>query len=487
MGQTWRGFGTTGLIPDAYLARGLDNLGQIAYITRGYTKFLHMLHKRFPKSKMVDTREPRTNEFREMDRTLTVTVESSDTNHTQFGLSNQQAAQIQENDILFHKGLYVHIERVPLISGQVLTNNTLPSPAYDPLQLNYGFHVTGVAYSRTFGPDNYAAPTQWFQDHEQVIVRNVGTPDSAGTGNTLITVERCFRGAGGVYDLGASRIPISIVNAGVTAGTPDAGKILVNDVWLRGLPSWAEGSGSANGYHKNPELGMNCTQEFKYAVEITKESKIERHWMGESHMTLNKWLLTRQIALDTERTFLLGQKGKSMDRAGRVQYTMDGLCTLPPKDKQHYFKHPNTTMTYVTLFDLFEQAWYLGGSEERDLYVGITGYNLIKKSFYNSSYLRYNEQASAHFELPIETLYTSGGIINLIPCFTLEEAGWGTRGLLMDTSVPFAVPLTHDGWDMRVDDIGFKGEQIEKQEIIGIKGLELQYGDYQCIIELNGA
>jgi len=483
---TWRGFGTTGIIPPEYLERGMDNLAQMAFITKGTTRFLHMLHMRFPKSKIVDTREHRIQSISEMDRVLNVTTASTSAdNHTTIGIPNSQAAQIQENDILFVKQLFIYVTKTNLVGGQVLENNTFPTPKYPTTLEKLGGHVTAIEYSQTWGPNTLPNPTKWFNYHEQVLVIGVGDPDSAGTGETKITLRRAFMGPGGRYEAGGALIDQGIVNTAVN--DTNKGALTTSMELLRGLPAWPEGSGPASGYHKNPHLDYNFTQEFKYAVEITKESKIEKHNMGKSHMDINRMLMSQQASLDVERQFLLGTKSKSMDRYGRVVYTMDGLASLIPHDEQHFHQHPASAIDYKTILDLFEPVFVEGGSMERDYYCGITVYNQIKKSFYNTNYLRYNEEASRNFEIEVEALHVSGGQINLIPLYTLEEAGWGQRGLCLDPSVPYAVPVTHTGWDMRVEEIGWKGQQIEKEEWIGIKGLELAYPEYQHFVDFSQA
>jgi hypothetical protein len=198
-------------------------------------------------------------------------------------------------------------------------------------------------------------------------------------------------------------------------------------------------------------------------------------------------LMSQQASLDVERQCLLGTKSKSMDAAGRVTYTFDGLTSLIPNDVDHFHQHPVAAIDYATILDLFEPVFTFGGSMERDYFCGITVYNQLKKSFYNTNYLRYNEEASRNFEIEVESLHVSGGQINIIPLYSLEEAGWSQRGLCMDPSVPYAVPVTHDGWDMRVDEISWKGQQIEKEEWIGIKGLELAYPEYQHVVDFSTA
>jgi len=483
-GQLWAGVAATGNIPERYLKRGMDNLAQMAFIVRGTTRFLHNLSTRYPKSKVVGTREHRVHEISELDRVLTITVASTSADHhTTFGVSNAQAAQMQANDVLMVKGLYNVVTSTPLVAGQVVASTNLVPTSNIPQPLGYtvGGQPTGVSISRNFGQD-VSNPNLFYTEYEQVMVRNVGRPNSASAGNTTITVERIFRGPS-ARDFGGARIPLALVNTAVD--TNNAGALLVGDEILRAAPSWAEGTGPARGFHKNPELDNNFTQEMKYAVEITKESTIEKTYSDKSPLDINKMLRMRQVALDLERTFLFGQKTKTTDPEGKLQYVMGGVIEYIPKDTDHIIKYAQPTLSYPGWLDVTDRVFKLGGSEERDLFCGITMYNEIKKSFWNSDFLRFDEEASKAFDLPVESIVGSGGKINLIPLYSLEEAGWGNRGICIDQSVPALMPVTHDGWDMKIEkDIQQAGDQIYKEQWISIKGLERRYAPYQTILSL---
>lgn len=480
-GNIWNSIITSGTIPERYLVRGMDNLGQMAFITRGYTKFLSMLHTRFPKSKIVNTRQFPVHELTEFDRTLSVTVAStSSDNHASFGLSNSQAAMLRPQDILYVKGLYLTPIYSSLYGGQVDSTNTTP---YGSRHLNYitGANVTSVVYSTTFGSD--VANSTINTEYEQVMVQEVGSADSAGSGNTKITVRRGYI-SGGRDDFGGSLIPISIVNT--AANSSDAGKITTDMKVLRGLPAFAEGTDAPTGIYKNPVIDNNFTQEYKYAIETTKEAGIEKTFGGLDQLDIARRLRIRMSNLDQERTFIFGRKSLSLDSLNRKIYTTGGVAEFIRKDTDHVLRYGASTINYPATLDLMDQVFNLGGSSERFLFCGIDLYREFKKAFWSSGYLRYDEEATDEFAINITSLDASGGKVYIIPLFTLQEAGWGMRGLCLDMSMPCFVPVTHEGFDMKIEtNIQLPGQQIYKEQWIAMTGLERRYQEYQTILDFS--
>jgi hypothetical protein len=484
-GSFWQSLYTSGALPERFRKYGMDNMGAMSYITRDYTKFASMLAQRFPKTKVVNDREHRVHELTELDRTITITVASgAGNNHTTFGVANAQAAMFQPNDIYFVRGLYAYAQAQSMVAGQVLTaTNQVPATNVPPpLGYTVGGQPTAVVYGRTWGED----PTNtgfYFIDYDQIIVRSVGAPNSAGAGNTQITVERFYTGPG-ARDFGGARVPLGLVNAGVNLN--NAGAILGGDVLLRATPSWPEGSGTARGFHKNPVIDNNFTQEFKYAVEIVKESKINATYLDKDPLEINRMLRMKQMSLDWERTLLFGRKGKSVDSMGNAVYTMGGIAEYIPRDTDHVLRHTAPTISYPSLQRLLDQVMKNGGSTEKICPIGTTLYTDLKIAFYDSGYMRYDEEASKEFDIPVESIIHAGVKLILVPSQTMEETGYSRKMLCLDLGVPSFTVVTHKEWDMIINkDIGNKGEQIYKEEWIGIKGLERRYAQYQSIISFE--
>jgi hypothetical protein len=483
-GDFWDGLYTSGSLPERFRKYGMDSMGEMSFITRDYTKFATMLHQRFPKSKNVSDREHRVHELTELQRVITITVPSAPgNNHTTFGVPNQDAAMFQPNDVYHVKGLYAYCVSQPLQAGQVTATNTIPTPnTPPPLGYTVGSQPISVNYGRTWGED----PTNsgwYFTLPEQMIVREVGAPNSAGTGSTLITVERFFAGPG-PRDFGGARVPIALVNAGVNAN--NAGAILAGDQILRASPSWPEGAGTARGFHKNPEIDNNFTQEFKYAVEITKESKINKTYLNKSALDINRLLRLKQMSLDWERTLLHGRKGKSVDPLGNPVYMMGGIVEYIPQDRDHILRHTAPQITYPSLQRLIDQVMKNGGTSEKICPMGTTLYTDLKVAFYDSGYLRYDEEASKEFDLPLESIIHAGVKLILVPSQTMEEAGYARKMLALDMKVDSFTVTSHPEWDMVTNkDIANPGEQIYKEEWIAIKGLERRYAQYQSMISFD--
>lgn len=493
-GDIFAAIATTGRIPERYLKRGMDNLSKLGFITRGSTRFLSPIFSKYPKSKVVNTREHKIQEINELDRVIDVTVSSASTdNHVTVGVSNNHAAQLIVNDMLYVKGLYMEVQYEQLQYGQVYaagqtsTVNTQPATYIPPaLGGNIGNQPTAIVYSQTFG-QSATSPTTFFTNYEPMLLVAKGARDSAGTGSTTLTFQRCWCSSGGTDQGGwivATHAPALVTTA---TNTLDAGKIIAGThQLLRGLPNFPEGGDAPSGLHANPYMDNNFTQEFKYAVEITNESLIEKTYLNKSYLEIEKMIRARQSALDMERTFLFGRKGKSMDAMGRVMYTMGGVVEFIKRDTDHILKYTNPSLTYTGMLDVLGKVFNLGGGQERDMYMGLELYTEFKKAFYSSGYMRYDEQASKSFDIEVEELIGAAGKVRVIPCYTLSEAGFGNKALVIDDSLGAFIPTTHDGWDMKTEkDIQAKGQQIYKEQLVGIKGLERRYQQFQSIIEFS--
>lgn len=451
-GDLWTNLATSGTIPERYLDRGMDNLGKAAFITRGTTKFLSMLTQMFPKSKTVTGREFRVHEIQELDRILFITgVSSTDT--SKFSVSSKHGVQVQENDVLYNRSVYVNCES------------------------------TNPTYSRTFGKQGGT----YFIDNEPMMVvgvqRNTNTDGLAEAGTDTVTVRRCIRGKGR-NDFGGALIPLSTI-------TGD-GLLMVGDALLRGLPSFPEGSDAPRGFFAVPYMDNNFTQEFKYAVEITKEQEIEKTYIGQKPLEIYKLLKMRQSTLDIERYFFMGQKGKAMDGLGRVQYFTGGMIEYMLRDDKHFLDYLDITgssqLKYEGFLDLCNIIAANGGSTTKYMYTGITAYTELKKALFKEDHLRYDKEATARFDIPIEYIVGAGLEIKIIPLYTMEEMGWSNKGLVLDHEYPSFVPVSHPDWDMKIEtDIQEKGQQIYKEQWIGMKGLERRYAQYQHIIDFTGS
>lgn len=450
--EIWDGISTSGRIPEKYLARGIDNLGKMAFITRGTTRFLSMLHQRFPKSVQRNTREFQVHQIEELDRVLDVTVPSvAGDNHTRIGIPNYQAAQMQPNDMVFIKGL--HCEAVLNGNGHDIYYSAAPGLVGEIYMLNW----------------------------EQCMITHVDAPDSAGSDNTYVTLRRAFQG-GGRNDKGGS-LPAAPTPGSVTGDMT----ITTQMQLLRGLPNFPEGGDAPRGFHANPVTDNNFTQEFKYAVEVTKESSIEKTWIGKTPIQINELLTMKRASLDMERQYLLGRKSKSMDSEGRVSYTMGGCFEQILRDDDHMHTYSNANgISYTGMLDLGDKIMKAGGGTKRDFVCGLSLYTAIKKSFHNHDSFRFNKKDTARFDIPIESFVVSSGEWNIIPSYSMEEMGYGNCAILLDMSVPSVRPVTHPGWDMKVErNIQQKGQQIKKDQWVGIKGLEHRYAQYQHFIRFE--
>jgi len=477
-GDVWSGLVTTGTLPDIFRKKGLDEMGKLAFLTRGETKFLRIMTEYFTGSKNVSDREFPVMELSELDRTFSVTVASTDTNHQQFGLSNAQAAQLQPMDLMANIDLYANVDWTQqLVAGQVEPAIAgVPGTNVGPdLNWDTGANPTGISFSRLKG----LQLGKYFFDYEVFQVVEIGIKNSAGTGDTLITVERCMFGPG-ARDKGGGMINQTLVNSSIVADASTAA-IKTTDTLLRLLPAFFEGTGMPDGFHKNPIVDWNFTQEFKYAVAITEESKINANRLPKQPLDMHRWLTTRRMNLDVEKTFLLGRKGKKTDAEGKVLYTMGGVSEYIPKDTEHIHSHSGA-ISYASLLDNLEPVFYDGGGTERFFFCDPGLYVKFKKAFYADSHMRFDHKASAKFNIPIESIMVAGGVLNVVPLYSLWEAGWRDQAMILDMTKGAFTPVTHKGWDMKVKkNIQPVDSEIYKEGIVGIKSLERRYADHQHI------
>lgn len=480
--ETWSGLLSGGTLPDYFHKR--DELGKLAYIEKGEAKFMQILSTQFSKSKVVNDREFKTSELHELSRQFFVTIPStSDDGHTSFGITNTQAQELTSEDVLILTNTYAEVAYTDLFAGQVtLPNNQVPSVPFTPPHLNYdiGAMPSGVLFSRTWGSN--AAGTQIFGSYEQVQITRIGAPDSAGVGHTRVYVERCYMGAH-ARDKGGSLLNRGLVATSITADAANA-TIGFGDIALRALPAFSEGTGAPTGFYKNPEFITNYTQEFKYAVEKTTESDIVYDNAMYDPDTIRRRLTNKRMVLDVERTYLFGRKTRIRDRDGKEKFLTGGIVEYIPKDSDHYLRYNQPTLNYKGLLDITLPVFRLGGSSEKMGLVSPELYIEFKKAFYDTGYLRYDKTQTARFDIPIESIMGAAGIINLVPMYSMWEAGYRNTMIVLDMGVPSFIPVTNKGWDMKYDTIKTpNGVQIVKEQVIGMKGLERNYGQYHCMID----
>jgi len=504
LGETWAGLSAGGTIPEELRTSGMDNMGKLAYLTKDFTAFVYLLQNKFGKKKnIVKDRQYNSYEIDELARMYTVTVGSDnsvagDTYHRIFGISNEEAAQLQPQDVLIIKGLFATPISNTLYAGQVNASNQVPTTPTTPPSLGYniGDHVQSIAFGdeSDFGMSSSGVP---FVEYEQVLVKQVGSPDSGGTGNALITVERCYmgtsRGKGGAF------IPRSVVNSanGVLntttgAGTGGLGKSIIKEgmTILRASPAFKEGTNAPSGLYKNPDYDFNFTQEIKYAVEHTKEQDLRTTWISEKPLTLNRWLTSKRMLRDYEFMTIFGRRGYGRDNKGREIFLAGGVLDFIAKDKDHLLKYKSNSLNWVELCKMGPEIFSLGGSSERFMFTGYSLDSRLKAMFYESGIMRIEPKLTKQFNIEVNALVLSGGKLNIVPSQVMEEAGWGKRAILLDLSVPSFVPVTHKGWDMHVDNNGGKGIQeaglqTYKEQVIGMKGLQRRYRDYQAVIDFS--
>jgi hypothetical protein len=138
------------------------------------------------------------------------------------------------------------------------------------------------------------------------------------------------------------------------------------------------------------------------------------------------------------------------------------------------------------MFRLIEQIAGNGGSEERDVLCGDSLYTQMQIMFMDKGYLRYDPEASKQFGIEIQSFKGGALKLNIIPCYTLTEAKWGTRALVLDNMSGSYTPTVFKDYDLKIEkNIQNPGQQIYKEQTIMIGGLERRYSQYQHIVNFN--
>ena len=493
-GDTWSGLITGGKLPADLKKEGVTEATKLTFITRRYNRFTWTLHKNNPSSKaVVEDRVYRSRELTEFERTYPVSIGSSNlsnnTNHTKVGVPNHIAAQIQPHDILYLKNTYAYATFNPMVAGQVYPSqgNTQGTNVGPDLGWSTGANPTGIRFSRELGPDNNG---NYFIMPEQVRVTDVGDEDSAGTGNTLITLRRYFAGPS-AYDQGGAIVNQTVVNAAIQNNMNtgnQAAEIRNGDILLRGTNAHFEGTGYPSGVSKNPEQDVNYTQLYKYAMEVTREQELKQTFISEKQMDISRWLTTRRFNRDREYTNILGQKGKGIDEQGKEIYLMGGAREFVLKDPDHYIMYPSNSLQWNALQELAVPLLNLNNSGKMTALTGVSMDVALRQSFWND-HLYYNKEESKKYNMEVNTLILPGIELDIIVSQIIEEAGFGNEMICLDlTNKDNFEPVTNKGWDMIVEkDIQEKGLNIKKEGIQGMFGLHRRRKGHHAIINFKNA
>ena len=495
-GQTWDNLLTAGKVPTILRnSAEFDQAVPLTYLTRQWSPFTWWLHKNVPKAKtVVKDRVYWTAEIDELDRYYTVTnpsgTKAGDTFHEWIGVPNNEAVQMQPNDLIYPKGIFATVTKRPMVLGQVYeASGGIQGTNVGPdMNWSRGDNPTGIIWTRQKGVDQNGL---YHMEEEQIQVEFIDAPNSAGTGRTWIKLKRAFMGPG-ANDLGGAMLSTNLINSSIATQGANNGpaQIKQGDLLFRAMPAYLEGTNYPEGVFKNPTRDMNFTQLFKYAVSKTKESDIVTKNMKEKPWDIHKWLMLQRMNRDREWANLLGRKGKVMGSDGRELYVSGGVREYIPKDKDHQLVYPHASLSYVGLLDMTKPILELNGSGN---YWGVTGLSLnleLIKAYANDTRLVFNKEESKKYGMEVNTLVMPGIEIKLIVSQIFEEAGYGNELMLLDMgdAGDSFQPVTNEGWDYKLEtDIAAKGSNIYKEGTQGMFGLRRRKASKHAIIDFSRA
>ncbi len=469
-------------IPDALLK--VDKSAKLAWINRHNRQFGSQLAVRYGRAaRSIDVRAAESGQLLDLPRKFKVTVASTSAdNHASFGVANIDRPLLQPNDVMYPQGLYATARYEQLYAGQVNAANT----AYDPrTTTDVGARPVEIHYATTQGYD-VTYPEVLYRDNEQIKVVSVGDFDSAGAGNTKITVQR-FYSAPHARDLGGLFVHANnqtLINSGVNAS--NRGAIAINTYLFRGTNSFSEGSGNPYGVTKNPERLIDFTQEYKYAIDWTEESEGHATYFDMSQKAIAEKLLVDKMALDHEYGAIFGRKGRANRAYTMEEMTSGGILEWIPTDAAHNHTLDATTLSFTKWLDFTLKIAELGGSNSWSLNVGNEAYNAIVKAYANNSALRFNKEESKRFGMEVNQIVGSGITIDLMPVTVLSDVGRGNEGFLMDNNYPILEPLVYKDWDLKVKEDATDGTTTMKKKVImAIKGYARRFPHYTGHLRLT--
>lgn len=499
MDEAWSNLYTSASLP--IQLREADADTKLTWITRRYSSpFTYMISQNWNKKKSyVNDRKFESYEIKENERFLVITKDANSGEAgidgiTTIGISNAHANLIKTFNTLYVQGLFATPIVRTLYAGQVLpvSGSNIGTSIGPDLGFITGSDVTQVNFSRSKGPDVNGT---YYVEEEQLLVIDIGAPNSAGFGHTKVTLNRCYMGAG-ARDEGGKMIPRNIVatslagnQAGANYGTQNDCLLTAGDrVWI-GLSSYWEGTGYPDGSFRNPVSDFNFTQLFKTAVERTKESHIPKSILNE-----DPWDIARKLALidmnyQREHSYLLGRKGMERDANGKEICMTGGVREFILKDSDHYIIFPYASLSYSNLLYLLKPLYNLCNSGKMTCLTGITTDIALRRVFADSPNLRINKEESDKFNIEVKTLMIGEMELNLIVSQVMEEMGYGSELLCLDMQDGNAFePVTHKGWDYIVEsNIQAKGVNVEKEGVQAMFGLKRRNQTHHCIIDLAKA
>ncbi|MBE0645404.1 MAG: DUF5309 family protein [Bacteroidetes bacterium] len=432
LGGVYRGAYGLGNIPDDIKKYDQDKAGFLFYKKRGMARLMSMVAKRFGR-RPVTSMEPKWHNVGELDHVF-ICQQSQDlgtaADWKRIVMSNEQARQLQPNDLLAVDSLYL-------------------SDGYDDLA-NIG------KYSKNWTPS--------FGLEEPVMVEREPIDDSAGAGKSYVYVRRGF---------------VANTSTGRPISEPVAQQdgLILKDMRLLKISNaqWT-GSDAPRGKSKNIEIDGNYCQIFRYAYENQYEYNYEETYLKEDQMSINQKLTLNAMVYEMEYRALFGRKFREASGES-MRYTTGGVFEYIQqlgKDNAIDYSDNGAVNAYTWLdwqraaAKLFE----LGGSGSRTMFCSIGQFSNLLTMLWDKVRISVNSKLSEEFKFEIYTIMSGSGNLHFVPSWVYgQNHGRSNMMLALDFDQPnFKVDVREDL--KKETNMQLPGQRLKKDGFVATLGMQ---------------
>lgn len=431
LGGVYRGAYGLGNIPEDLKKFDKDKAGFLFYKKRGTTRLMSMVAKRFGR-RSVTSMEPKWFNIGELDhkfKVVTAQDPATAADWNRVAMTNEQAIQLQPNDLLMADGVFL-------------------SDGYDGGQAGQ--------YARAWTVANGMEETM-IVDREPVV-------NSAGEGKAYVYVRRGYV---------ANAITGRIMSE--PAAQAD-GWLTATDQLLKISNAQWTGSDAPRGKSKNIEIDGNYCQIYRYAYESQFEYNFEENYLKEDQMSINQKLQLNAMAYEMEYRALYGRKNKEVNGES-MRYTTGGvfeyISQLGATNVIDY-SQGNKVQTY-TWFDWQTAAaklFELGGSGSRTVFCSIGQFSNLVTMLWDKVRISVDSKLSKEFQFEIYTIMSGSGDLHFVPSWIYGQNRFRSRQMLaLDFNQPnFMIDVREDL--KKETNLQLPGQRLKKDGFVATIGMQ---------------
>lgn len=430
-GQVLRGAYGLGNVVEDLKKYDKDKAGFLLYKKKGTAKLMSMVAKRFGR-RSVTSMEPKWFNIGELDHIFKVAKPQDPNTPADFKrivMTDEQAIQLQTNDVLAVDGLY-------------LADGYLGS--------------TVGEYSRVWTPSNGM--------EEQMIVEREPIKSSHSPGFAYVYVRR-----GHIADVRDGRV--------IPEPTPQADGFLKDtDQLLKISNAQWTGSDAPRGKSKNIEIDGNFCQIYRYAYEAQYEYNFESLYLREDQLAINQKLALNAMVYEMEYRALYGRKSKEVD-AESMRYTTGGVfeyvTQLGPTNIIDYSQgNVVAAYTWQDWQTAAAKIFEIGGSGSRTVFCSIGEFSKLVTMLWDKVRINVNSRLSHEFEFEIYTIMSGSGDLHFVPSWVYgQNRARSKQMLVLDFNSPnFVIDVREDLH--KETNLQQNGQRLKKEGFIATVGMQ---------------